>query len=198
MTLATLGVVLSATVTATGMHYLANWEWIDALVFGALIAATDPVAVISTFKEAKAQGRLLVLIEAESLLNDGTAAVGFGVVIALASGQHFTSIEVVGMLLKTVVGGCCVRRWCGPWLPFCLPGERLITLSRLRSQRSLRSVRFSSQTTLECPVSWATITAGLVMGNFKSINAISERGRGSRPGILGNTLRSSPIRWSSF
>ena len=88
LVLATLGVVLSACVTATGMHFLMRWQWIAALAFGALIAATDPVSVIATFKEAKAHGRLLVLIEAESLLNDGTAAVAFGVVIALAAGQQ--------------------------------------------------------------------------------------------------------------
>ena len=88
--LATLGVALSACVTAVGMHYLAHWPWLGALVFGVLIAATDPVSVIATFKEAKAQGRLLVLVEAESLFNDGTAAVAFGVVVAMASGQQLT------------------------------------------------------------------------------------------------------------
>ena len=92
--LATLGVLLSACVTATGMHYLVHWQWLGALVFGVLIAATDPVSVIATFKESKASGRLLVLIEAESLLNDGTAAVAFGVVVALASGQQLTSLEI--------------------------------------------------------------------------------------------------------
>lgn len=90
--LATLGVLLSASATATGMHYLAHWQWLGALVFGVLIAATDPVSVIATFKEAKAHGRLLVLIEAESLLNDGTAAVAFGVVIALASGEKLKAL----------------------------------------------------------------------------------------------------------
>ncbi len=50
--LATLGVVLSATVTAIGMHYLAHWQRLGARVFGALIAATDPVSVIATFNEA--------------------------------------------------------------------------------------------------------------------------------------------------
>ena len=60
--LATLGVVLSACVTAVGMRYLSEWPWLGALVFGALIAATDPVSVIATFKEARVQGRLLVLI----------------------------------------------------------------------------------------------------------------------------------------
>src|SRR5664279_2091964 len=48
--LATLGVVLSAGVTALGMRYLAHWQWLGALVFGVLIAATDPVSVIATFK----------------------------------------------------------------------------------------------------------------------------------------------------
>src|SRR5260370_27823665 len=68
--LATLGVLRSACVTTIGMHYLARWQWLSALAFGVLIAATDPVSVIATFKEARAHGRLLVLIEAESLLND--------------------------------------------------------------------------------------------------------------------------------
>ena len=52
--LATLGVAISACVTALGMYYLAHWQWLGALVFGVLIAATDPVSVIATFKEAKA------------------------------------------------------------------------------------------------------------------------------------------------
>lgn len=103
--LATLGVLLSACVTATGMHYLAHWQWLGALVFGALIAATDPVAVISTFKEARVQGRLLVLIEAESLLNDGTAAVAFGVVVALASAHPLSPFEITTTLFRTIGGG---------------------------------------------------------------------------------------------
>src|SRR3974390_1300780 len=60
---ATLGVVLSAGVTAAGMPYFAHWEWVSAVIFGVLIAGADPVSVIATFKEARAHGRLLVLIE---------------------------------------------------------------------------------------------------------------------------------------
>jgi CPA1 family monovalent cation:H+ antiporter len=48
---------------------------------------------------------LLVLIEAESLLNDGTAAVAFGVVVALVSGQQPTSFEITAMFLRTIGGG---------------------------------------------------------------------------------------------
>ena len=47
-----------------------------------LIAATDPVSVIATFKEQKADPRLSMVVESECLLNDGAAAVGFGILIA--------------------------------------------------------------------------------------------------------------------
>jgi CPA1 family monovalent cation:H+ antiporter len=82
--LATVGVLLAAVVTAIGMHYALNWDWGSSIVFGVLIAATDPVSVIATFKESGAHGRLRLLIEGESLLNDGTAAVAFVVALALA------------------------------------------------------------------------------------------------------------------
>ncbi len=174
--LATLGVILSATVTATGMHFLANWQWIDALVFGALIAATDPVSVISTFREAKARGRLLVLIEAESLLNDGTAAVAFGVVVAIASGLRLAPIEITSLILKTIVGGvlCGALVALGALLLAGRTEDHLVetTFTTVAAYGSfLLADHFGLSGVL------ATITAGLVMGNFKSLNAISERGK---------------------
>ena len=174
--LATLGVLLSASVTATGMHFLANWQWIDALAFGTLIAATDPVSVIATFREAKAHGRLLLLIEAESLFNDGTAAVAFGIVIALAAGQHLTSIEITAMLLKTIAGGTL----CGAAVAFgslLLAGRTddhlvEITFTTVAAYGSfLLADHFGLSGVL------ATITAGLIIGNFKSLKSFSERSK---------------------
>jgi Na+:H+ antiporter len=174
--LATLGVVLSACVTAAGMHYLAHWEWLGALVFGVLIAATDPVSVIATFKEAKAHGRLLVLIEAESLFNDGTAAVAFGVVVAMASGQQLTSFEITALLLKTIGGGilCGAAVSMGALLLAGRTEDHLveITLTTVAAYGSfLLADHFGLSGVL------ATITAGLIMGNFKSLDAISGRGK---------------------
>ncbi|WP_292277357.1 cation:proton antiporter [Mesorhizobium sp.] len=60
--------------------------WIGASLFGVLIAATDPVSVLAAFKEMKVQPRLGLLVESESLLNDGAAAVGFAILIAVAAG----------------------------------------------------------------------------------------------------------------
>ncbi|MGA2595978.1 MAG: sodium:proton antiporter [Bryobacteraceae bacterium] len=175
LVLATLGVVLSAGVTALGMRYLADWNWMSALVFGVLIAATDPVSVIATFKEAKAQGRLLVLIEAESLFNDGTAAVAFGVVVAMASGQHLNSFAIASMLVKTIGGGIL----CGAVVSIAallLAGRTddhlvEITFTTVAAYGSfLLAEHFSLSGVL------ATITAGLFMGNLRLFGKISEKG----------------------
>lgn len=174
VTLATLGVVLAASVTATGMHLLASWPWIDALAFGALIAATDPVSVIATFKEAKVRGRLMVLIESESLLNDGTAAVAFGVVVAMAAGQQLTSIEIIAMLLKTIVGGilCGAMVALGAMFLAGNTNDHLvhITFTTVAAYGSfLVADHFGLSGVL------ATITAGLVMGNLKWLGGIPDR-----------------------
>ncbi|MEP7199435.1 MAG: cation:proton antiporter, partial [Chloroflexota bacterium] len=79
--LATVGVLLSAAVTALGMWSLVGWPLASAAVFGVLIAATDPVSVIATFKDAGVRGRLRLLVEAESLLNDGVAAAVFAIAL---------------------------------------------------------------------------------------------------------------------
>src|SRR5579871_3689812 len=61
-TLATVGVLLSALVTFAGLTHIAHWDWASALLFSVLIAATDPISVIATFKEAGVRGRLRFLI----------------------------------------------------------------------------------------------------------------------------------------
>jgi len=174
--LATLGVLLSASVTAIGMSLLSGWQWQSAVVFGVLIAATDPVSVIATFKEAKAKGRLLVLIEAESLLNDGTAAVAFGIAVAAASGQQLTPFDVTAALFKTVGGGIL----CGAVVALAalaLAGRTEdhlveITFTTVAAYGSfLLADRFGMSGVL------ATITAGLIMGNLKSAGTISDKGK---------------------
>ncbi len=91
--LAVPGVVVSMLATALGVRPIVNalagapvLSWTDALVFGALIAATDPIAVVALFRSLGAPRRLTVLIEGESLLNDGTAVVLFTLILGLANG----------------------------------------------------------------------------------------------------------------
>ena len=88
--LATVGVLLSAVATGAVMTGLVHWPMSAALLFGILMAATDPVSVLATLKEIGARGRLVLIIEAESLLNDGTAAILFAIAIGFVTGNPVT------------------------------------------------------------------------------------------------------------
>lgn len=106
--LAFAGVGIAAGVVAAGMHWLAGWSWLGAAFFGVLIAATDPVSVIAAFKELHVEKRLGMIVESESLLNDGVAAVGFALLLVVAEGQKLQPVQVAGTFAWTVFGGVLV------------------------------------------------------------------------------------------
>lgn len=182
--LATAGVVISALVVAFGLSALAGWDFRYALVFGVLIAATDPVAVIALFKETRVTGRLRILVESESLLNDGVAAVLFVIAISLASAPAGASLGVgfVGKeLLITVVGGIVVGLLAGIITTLLIgrTQDHLIetTLTTVAAYGS-----FLLAEHLHASGVLATVAAGLVIGNvglLKSAeeNPWTERGR---------------------
>jgi monovalent cation:H+ antiporter, CPA1 family len=102
--LSALGVVISALVVSLGMTWLLAWPFASALVFGVLIAATDPVAVIAMFKDTGLGGRVRLLVESESLFNDGVAAVLFGLALVWAQGQTGSTLHA-GWSIVTIAGG---------------------------------------------------------------------------------------------
>jgi CPA1 family monovalent cation:H+ antiporter len=174
--LATVGVCLSWGITALGMRFLAGWEWMSALLFGALIAATDPVSVIATFKEAGVHGRLRLLVEAESLFNDGTAAVAFSVTVVVATGSSLSVSGVAKTLGAGVAGGIlCGGLMAGILLLLAGRTEDPlveITFTTVAAYGSFfLAEHFHASGVLAC------LTAGLVVGNIGPLGAISPRGR---------------------
>jgi CPA1 family monovalent cation:H+ antiporter len=174
LVLATAGVLISAAATALGMNLLVGWPWAGALVFGVLIAATDPVSVIATFKEARVVGRLRLLVEAESLFNDGTSAVAFGIVIALAAGQNLTPFDI-GTAILLRIGGSIV---CGA----LLAGVVLLLGGRTNDQlveTTLTTVAAYGSYLLSEHFHWsgvlATLTSGLMLGSLGPRGALSEK-----------------------
>jgi monovalent cation:H+ antiporter, CPA1 family len=174
--LASAGVVLAAAVTAAGMHYGLNWDWGSAVVFGVLIAATDPVSVIATFKGAGVQGRVRLLIEAESLLNDGTAAVAFVAVLGVLAGDHPSFVSITGNLFLTIAGGSIIGAVVGFGFMFLagrspdyLVEMTFTTLAAYGSFFLAEHVHYSGVL--------AALTAGLVVGNYRSSAAISDGAR---------------------
>jgi monovalent cation:H+ antiporter, CPA1 family len=116
LTLSTLGVIVSAACVAAGMVFLLSWPLLPALVFAVLIAATDPIAVIALFKDIGVTGRLRLLVESESLFNDGVAAVLFGLTLTwtqLPQDASLSGTMVALTLAKVAGGGVLVGIGCG-------------------------------------------------------------------------------------
>jgi len=104
---------LVLTPVANTLHFVQDFTWKHALVFGALISATDPIAVVAIFRTLGVPKRLAVLLDGESLLNDGTAIVFFTLSLARVTGTEVTAgglawdfVRIVGMgaLIGTGVG----------------------------------------------------------------------------------------------
>ncbi|MGB1108922.1 MAG: cation:proton antiporter [Gammaproteobacteria bacterium] len=88
MVLAVPALLFSTFVIGYGTAWITGLPIGTALLFGALISATDPVAVVALFKELGAPQRLTVLVEGESLFNDATAIVVFGILLGLVSADQ--------------------------------------------------------------------------------------------------------------
>jgi len=111
--LAVVGLLISTVLIATTLYYVLPLvglpiPFIVALLFGAIISSTDPVAVLALFKEYGAPKRLSLIFEGESLFNDGTAVALFLVLLSIAEhGFHGTEtvLEGLGTFLMMVVLG---------------------------------------------------------------------------------------------
>lgn len=87
--------VLILTPIVNNLHFVSSFTWREALVFGALITATDPIAIISIFKNLGVPKRLSVLLDGESIFNDGVAIVIFTLSLALVMGTKVTIGDLV-------------------------------------------------------------------------------------------------------
>jgi CPA1 family monovalent cation:H+ antiporter len=111
LTLAVPGLLLSTAIVGGLLTLVTPLSLGPAMLFGALISATDPVAVIALFKEVGAPKRLTILVEGESLFNDATAIVLFRIIlVVLAAGTLTAGTLGSGVLefLVVFLGGLAV------------------------------------------------------------------------------------------
>lgn len=106
--LAVPGVIVTMFMVGGIVHYGTGMAIKTAMVFGALIAATDPVAVVALFRRLGVPRRLQLLLEGESLFNDGTAIVMFNLVVDIALAGEFNLLDTSTNFLTVAGGGTLV------------------------------------------------------------------------------------------
>ncbi|HVB55293.1 MAG TPA: Na+/H+ antiporter [Candidatus Acidoferrales bacterium] len=106
--LATGGVVVATLVTGYLVFWFVGVPLMMAFLFGAIISATDPIAVLSIAKEMAVSKRLAMLLEGESLFNDGTAVVLFQILLAAVLTGNFSLASGSGNFIVSVLGGATI------------------------------------------------------------------------------------------
>ena len=169
--------MLACAVTAAGLHYVVGWPWMAAVLLGLLISATDPVSVVATFKEAGVTGRLRLLVEAESLLNDGTVGGALRVALAALAGE---SVRAGGIAGGNSVGHCrggpalwTARRRCRAAARWKHGGPS--RGNHFHDGGGLRLFFLAERLGLSGVM--ATLAAGVLIGNTGVLGAFTDRGR---------------------
>ena len=104
--LVTIGVALTVVLIGSFTHWLIGFSWADGMLVGAILAATDPIAVVTLLRRIKAPGGLTAILEGESLLNDGTGVAAFSAVLGtIVSGTPSVGDAALRLLELTIVGG---------------------------------------------------------------------------------------------
>jgi len=161
------GVILTTLIVGGILAFAIQISLPLALLFGALIAATDPLAVVMTFRKLGAPPRLTVLLEGESLLNDGTAIVMFNLMLMVVLTGKFDLIGSFLDFLRVAVGGTLIGLTLG-WIVSALierVDDYLIEMT-LTTVLAFGSYLLAEQFHLSGVL--AVVAAGLVNGNLGS------------------------------
>jgi monovalent cation:H+ antiporter, CPA1 family len=182
LVLATAGVVLSTVLVGMGLYYAApllglQLPFIYCLLFGSLIAPTDPIAVLGLLRDAGVEKSLETRITGESLFNDGTGVVLFLTLLGLISGSGEPSVpHALWALAREVAGGLIfgiAAGFAGFYLLRSIDSyaiEILVTLSMATAGYSVAEALH-----LSAPI--AVVVMGLIIGNHGKRFAMSERTR---------------------
>jgi CPA1 family monovalent cation:H+ antiporter len=171
--LATVGVVVCMVGVAAILHFMGNINTQTALLFGAMVSATDPVSVIALFRQMGIDKRLTMILEGESLFNDGTAVVLFKIVLAMVvSGTQLSAPQMAGNFFIVVAGGALLGALLGyvaSRITSAFDDHLLeITLTMVTAYGAYLAAEH-----LHVSAVIAVVTAGIVIGNYGSRTGMS-------------------------
>ncbi len=174
LVLANFGVLIATLVTGLVIYYAVGMSLVVALLFGSMVSATDPISVLSIFKEVEVDERLSVLVEGESLLNDGTAVSLFQILLASAIGGRVGFVWGGGQFVLSVVGGALLGLALGYFVSKLTKriddAQVEITFTTILAYGTFLLARH-----LHLSGVIATVAAGLVIGNVAVKTGMSAR-----------------------
>jgi CPA1 family monovalent cation:H+ antiporter len=174
---AVVGVVISVSGIALGLNTLAGLALPTALLVGASLAATDPVSVIALFRELGVDKRLTVLMEGESLFNDGVAVVAFSLLLGVAVGAEELTVPLAIARFCTFVGiGVGIGSLIGFGISFLTQRFDLPTVEQSLTLIGAYGVYIVAEELGGSGVI-AVVTVGIILGNFGSRIGMNPRTR---------------------
>ncbi|HZC07315.1 MAG TPA: cation:proton antiporter [Ktedonobacterales bacterium] len=172
--LAVPGVLIGTLVTGAIIHFALNLSWQVGFLFGALISSTDPIAVVALFRDLGVPRRLALLIEGESLFNDGAAITIFQIVLAAIVTGAFGLAHGIAQFIITVAGALLVGGLVG------YIGSRLLrAVDSAQIQITATVVAaygaYLFADTLHFSGAIAVVVTALFFGNFGAARGLSPR-----------------------
>ena len=175
--LATFGVAASIGIVGTGLWLIAGWLGLPlplawALVFGALISPTDPVAVLATVRQVKLSTSLQVILQGEALYNDGVGIVAFTALLALATGAgDISPAHVVSDVVVQALGGLFFGM-AASWLVIRLMGTLDDFAVEVAMSIALAMGTYAAAQAMHLSGAIAVVGAGMLFGGARAKEAM--------------------------